>query len=1076
MTEQSQMPLVGPPTRRGWRDIVWFRPLTSSTHAALVVTRRGRLVSILPAGGPRVLSDYLAWPYDFREVDTRERLLVLDQRVESFDSSYEFPISLRLIYQVVQPDRVALELDDVTTELTHAVVQSLRVSGRSFGVEQDKTFEEHLQETLISSDALVQRAQLLGLVLRRADVTITLDEAARTHAEALRFAMRERPLHFQLAVESLEPDRSFDVVVGGTYRLTARRSSDSQADTVDSAIQLAIAHTLRRVGITFAPSDYSDAARAMAEVLRKDALLQSELSLVQAQLLRPTVQIQPDRSMVHVPRPTMLAAPDTRPDPLVRRARQGLPRMGRSPALTDSQERAPEQAPAPVVRRALPPPPPPSPADLAARWALPPEPQPAQSDASQTLPLGELPAPGEPIEGAFTRWSLPESMPAMRARPMLGQPDDTQDARAPWADLISGAETPSNSIPWAAALPPAGEELAGPQPWDSLAADAAVESLLDDQTPTWLAAPPTPPEELAEPQLWDVGAADSAQPTIDEQMPAWSVTPPELLSEPVPAWLATPTIEDEPQPWQPFTAETAEHPLAEEPETPWATMLPATGNESHESQPWQPFTVQTAEQPRVEEPETSWATMLPATGDETLESPPWQPFAAETAEQPALDVAPAAEEPWSALDTIAGSEFVAEARVPNNQPADDLGFSLDWSEPELAGSMAEADDSSLAPMGDMPADDLGFTLDWSEPQADLYTSIWAPSATPPTEASASSARWEDTNTDLAADEGMITAHWDESSIAFPEPAHSSDLPAIADIPTDTMSVQGAPISEFDLDLALSDLEQPHSSDISTEAEQGADHDAAWVVEQQSPAWDAPTPQLDEHLPFDSVADDSGYVPFEAQAAAWPDPSAALTTPDYELTDDTAPLPETAELPESDWAEAQAAPSLAEYDLAADAFAQRPSEALDQDPTTAIEPASDLAPDSASDLVMAGAEAEPEVPSEQISRMIGMIQSYGPAWFKMWSLELKERPERLPVVLGEVTADPTLLAQANDPHVQSALLAALAAYAPPTAFPARQPALAALPRPAIAGQASSDEDEVPDWLSLRVKWNGQGGGA
>ena len=37
----------------------------------------------------------------------------------------------------------------------------------------------------------------------------------------------------------------------------------------------------------------------------------------------------------------------------------------------------------------------------------------------------------------------------------------------------------------------------------------------------------------------------------------------------------------------------------------------------------------------------------------------------------------------------------------------------------------------------------------------------------------------------------------------------------------------------------------------------------------------------------------------------------------------------------------------------------------------------------------------------------MIQSYGPAWFKMWSLELKERPERLPVVLGEVTADPVV---------------------------------------------------------------------
>ena len=344
MTEQSQMPLVGPPKRRGWREIVWFRPLTPSTHAALVVTRRGRLVSILPAGGPRVLSDYLAWPYDFREVDTRERLLVLDQRLESFDSSYEFLVSLRLIYQVVQPDRVALELEDVSTELAHAVVQSLRLSGRSFGVEQDKTFEEHLQETLITSDALVQRVQLLGLVLRRVDVIVTLDQPTRAHAEALRFAMRERPLHFQIAVESLEPDRSFDVHVGGSYRLTERRAQDGPSDTTDSAIQLAITRTLRRIGITFAPSDYPNAAKAMAEVLRKDALLQSELAMVHAQLLRPTVQIQPDRSMVHVPRPNVLGMPDMRPDPMLRRARQGLPRMGRPPALVDMQERAPQPA------------------------------------------------------------------------------------------------------------------------------------------------------------------------------------------------------------------------------------------------------------------------------------------------------------------------------------------------------------------------------------------------------------------------------------------------------------------------------------------------------------------------------------------------------------------------------------------------------------------------------------------------------------------------------------------------------------------------------------------------------------
>jgi hypothetical protein len=55
MTEHTQMPLVGPSMRRGWREIVRFRPLTSAAHVALVVMRRRRLASVLPASGPRVL-------------------------------------------------------------------------------------------------------------------------------------------------------------------------------------------------------------------------------------------------------------------------------------------------------------------------------------------------------------------------------------------------------------------------------------------------------------------------------------------------------------------------------------------------------------------------------------------------------------------------------------------------------------------------------------------------------------------------------------------------------------------------------------------------------------------------------------------------------------------------------------------------------------------------------------------------------------------------------------------------------------------------------------------------------------
>ena len=85
MTEQPQTPLIGPLRRRGWREIVHFRPLSNIPHVALVVTRQGRLAGVVPTNDRRVLSDYVTWPYDYREVDMRERLLLVCCRVESCD-------------------------------------------------------------------------------------------------------------------------------------------------------------------------------------------------------------------------------------------------------------------------------------------------------------------------------------------------------------------------------------------------------------------------------------------------------------------------------------------------------------------------------------------------------------------------------------------------------------------------------------------------------------------------------------------------------------------------------------------------------------------------------------------------------------------------------------------------------------------------------------------------------------------------------------------------------------------------------------------------------------------------------
>jgi hypothetical protein len=1043
MTEQSQMPLVGPLKRRGWREIVWFRPLTSSTHTALVVTRRGRLTSILPAGGPRTFSDYLAWPYDFREVDTRERLLMLEQRLESFDSAYEFCVALRLVYQVLRAERAALEFDDVQAELAHAVVQSLRLSGRSFGIEQDKTLEEHLQETLIHSDALVQRIQALGLVLRRADVTVTLDEHTRAHAEALRFSMRERALHFQVAVESLEPDRSFDVHVGGAFRLTDRRAPDGPSDSIESAIQMAITRTLRRVGITFAPSDYSNAAKAMAEMLRKDTLLQSELSVVQAQLLRPTVQIQPDHSMVHVPRPTPLSMPDPRSDPMLRRLRQGLPRVNRPPALlaTSESESSRPAAPAPE-RRALPPPEQLQPdeaasqtmpldnlpADGATSPTLPLADLPAAGAASPTLPLSELPASNDELEGDYTLWPLAESQPVLRTLPHPGQADDDRDERAPWADLIASAELAPQDLPPSAPITPAAlSEPVEPLPWESAAAAADEPEIASPagQAMAW--------SQPVEPLPWESVAA--AEPALEQ--PAWEM-PAAQWPEAQAASLGQPALEEptvqpdvqamawsqpvEPLPWESVAAaESApEQPVWSMPAAQWPEVQPASEDELAEPLPWDSLA---AAELAPEQPQPQSLDTPPAFLGEPAELLPWDTGITEGSDQLLTEMPSSAADAgtltWSGLDAVFGAETpIAEPDRTSNELPDDLGFTLDWSEPESAATV------------DGLENDVGSSLAWSESQPERF-------AGDPSQGLGAPASGD-----------IVTAHWDDALIDPAAATLFGDM-IVQDSSAGaaTTNLQSAPAFEADLPA------QP---------EQG---DEQPLSELQASPWYTPTAYADEQLPFDT---DAGASPIESYGATWPEALVEQPTPiaDATLGDVTTQLPiEAADLV---WDEAWIEPNVpSEQPVVGDATAQALPEAA--------EPA--WADVLAEPHLLAEQQAEPApaIPDELITRMIGMIQSYGPAWFKMWSLELKERPERLPVVLGEVTADQTLLAQASELHVQSALLRALAAYSAPTFVASRLATPTSLPSPALVASSSEDEDAVPDWLSLRAKWNGNGGG-
>jgi hypothetical protein len=137
VSDYQSEPLVSPIRRRNWRDIVRFAPLTAHPHIALVVSRRGRVISVIPANARRVLSDYLDWPFEYREVDMRERLLELNLRLDSQDAGYAFTVVLQLVYQVVRPERVVVEHIDVLHEFAEAIIQRARAIAQKLGERGD---------------------------------------------------------------------------------------------------------------------------------------------------------------------------------------------------------------------------------------------------------------------------------------------------------------------------------------------------------------------------------------------------------------------------------------------------------------------------------------------------------------------------------------------------------------------------------------------------------------------------------------------------------------------------------------------------------------------------------------------------------------------------------------------------------------------------------------------------------------------------------------------------------------------------------------------------------------------------
>ncbi len=303
MSGSQSDPLVGPIRRRSWRDVVRLAPLTAHPHIALVVSRRGRVVSVIPANARRVLSDYLDWPFEYREVDMRERLLELDLCLNSQDVGYAFTVALRLVYQVVRPERVAVGHADVLREFEEAIIQRARAIARRLGIDEGGLLKEYLVEALMTGNELPQRFDQLGLALRRVDISIDLDRHAREFADSVREQFRDRPLLIYATVESRQPGEAFEVRIGGFYRLRTRDGDMHTPSAAEQIIRMAVQRTLYRVAARFALHQEREAAAAMTDELWNDTVLKATLAASNLELLRPAVQVQTGRHAPGLPAP-----------------------------------------------------------------------------------------------------------------------------------------------------------------------------------------------------------------------------------------------------------------------------------------------------------------------------------------------------------------------------------------------------------------------------------------------------------------------------------------------------------------------------------------------------------------------------------------------------------------------------------------------------------------------------------------------------------------------------------------------------------------------------------------------------
>ncbi len=542
MLAEPNTSLVGVVRRRSWKDILTLRPPTRSAHLALVMIRRGQLAGLLPANARHTLSDYLVLPYEYREVDMRERLLVVERRCESADAGHYFTVNARLIYQVVRPERVAVGHIDVLSEFESLVAQRMSTTSSTLGIEQVSTFREYFTEALLAGNEVPRRFDGLGLMLCRADIDISLGAQERMRADAVRELVRERPLKLRLAIESSDPDQTFDVLVGVFYRLKTRDVETIVLTDIEATIRTAISHTLHRIGMRYSPREYRAAAAMMTEDLWNDGVLKADLLASGIELLRPAAQIQLDSRYLGAPIAPALTDATARPLS-----------AGPSHPLTDAGVVNGEKA-----------------ESLAAAVAAIVDPQPAQPSDPSELPAWmreSIAAPSQPAPFAesapFARsgdatdddadddgppvWlGLRQMYQPPPSAPVLGSlASDEHDASFPWLDAPPwlderGASVSTDSIASSAAADGSAQELGGsaqpmaastdgePAPSatsSGATADPAPAATFQDDVVTLEFTPAEAQSDAAQPEPAEGNAAEptnAAQPSDDHaEMPDW---------------------------------------------------------------------------------------------------------------------------------------------------------------------------------------------------------------------------------------------------------------------------------------------------------------------------------------------------------------------------------------------------------------------------------------------------------------------------------------------------------------------------------------------------------------------------